>query len=275
MASSPPVKKTYEEHKQYLHDIARLMLWHAWNWHHAHPDESFTSVLRNRIDIFRKTDTNPGSMNPKDPDFEAPAWQVLEQALCELRNARANDTDAPGFEQEAFALLRPTIDARSRRDYEERPYVLDYQCGSLRYDYPPEGSRGPARVYFHIANAVQPHSIFDDPEHLPSCLHDLMERSAAEFGAQGLGTQSWLNSHSNWLSYFPPEWQTNLGPEDRNVQWHFGYWGQFINARGTFNARLGRQLRKTGEFPYWPRYSWCTFEALREHLAKILAETEY
>ena len=43
-----------------------------------------------------------------------------------------------------------------------------------------------------------------------------------------------------------------------------------INARGTFNEKYGALLRKTGEFPCWPRYAECRFDALRPYLKTYL-----
>ena len=255
-------RKTYEEHRAYLHEICRLQLWFAWHWLRGHPGETLPEVLRNRIDIYRKTDINQGTMNPGKPDFENPAWSELESRLTVAHSGTRDDPEA--FEEEAFRIVQPTVDARSQRDYEERPYVLDYQCGSLKYD--PPRDEHPGRVSIHIANAVAPRSIFNDPAYMPTCLREVMAQSAAEYGADSLGTHTWLNSHPRWLELFPRSWQDNMGPETREVKWHFGFWGQFINARGTFNTRLGQQLRVTGELPFYPRLSWCTFDALRAHL---------
>jgi len=47
----------------------------------------------------------------------------------------------------------------------------------------------------------------------------------------------------------------------------FAFWGQFLTARGTFNARAGRRLRVTGAMPFWPRYAWCRLDELERHLA--------
>ena len=58
--------KTLEEHRQYLYDISRLMLFyvhlHLTNLHPG--EESFQQVIRNRVDIYRKTDANPGPHTP-------------------------------------------------------------------------------------------------------------------------------------------------------------------------------------------------------------------
>jgi hypothetical protein len=267
-------KKTYEEHRQYLHSIVSLKLWFAWWWQHNHEDESFSSILRTRVDIYRKTDINQGTMNPDKANFDDPEWRELERKLCAAYQEHCADSEAAPFENAAFLIVQPTIDARARRDYEERPYVLDYQCGSLKYDKPKK--KHPKCVSFHIANAIAPQSIFADKKYLPQCFTDLMKRSASEYGADSLCTHTWLNSNAKWLELFPMEWSASMEPEDRDVQWHFGFWGQFITAQGAFNSQLGRRLRETGQFPFWPRYSWCSFRSLRKHLSELLSNnTQY
>jgi hypothetical protein len=235
--------------------------------HHNHTEETFHSILRDRVDIYRKTNVNKGTMNPSQPNFDDPDWLELEGRIYKLYQKYLPDDDALGFEDAAFNVVRPCIYARSKRDYEERRYVLDYQCGSLKYDKPK--SEHPKRVGFHIANAISPQSIFADKQYLPRCLTNLMNQSAAEYDADELGTHTWLNSSPKWMKLFPAEWSSHMEPESKGIQWHFGYWGQFINARGTFNARLGRHLRETGELPFWPRHSWCSFASLQEHLLNI------
>jgi len=98
---------------------------------------------------------------------------------------------------------------------------------------------------------------------------------AEALGASELETHTWLNSHPRWLALFPREWQANLTAPDADVRWHYGFWGQFVTARGAFHARRAQQLRETGRFPYPPRASWCTFATLRAHLMAMgdLVET--
>ena len=91
-------------------------------------------------------------------------------------------------------------------------------------------------------------------------------REAERFGAVKVGTSSWLNSVPRWLEWFPEEYRAGLSEPDLDVRWHYGFWGQFINARGCFNAAAGDHLRRTGRFPYYPRSGSCTIAALREHL---------
>jgi len=174
-------KKSFDEHRQYLHKIVRLKLWFVWHWQQNHKEESFSSILRNRVDIYRKTDINIGTMNPAQVYFDDARWLDLENKLLELYREHSSDEHGTLFEKKAFNILKPTIDARAFRDYLEPPYVLDFQCGSLRYDRPEKIN--PTRVSFHIANALAPRSIFDDKSYLPDCLISLMDKSSAEYGA--------------------------------------------------------------------------------------------
>lgn len=262
-----PVEKSYEEHRHYLHEIVKLKLWFVWNWLHRHPEESFVTVLRERVDIYRKSAINPDHLNPRQLHFDSPRWLELEAQAQRLYEQCREDADASRFERLAFAVFQPTVDARSRRDYQEEcdgAYRRGYQCGSLRYEVPREAA--PTVIPFHIANAARPRSLFDDPGYLPACFRQLMDECEAQYGADTLSTGTWLNTHPKWLALFPPEWHANLGPVNRDVKWHYGFWGQFLTGRGTFNARYGEILRRTGEFPHYLRASRCSFAAMRAHL---------
>jgi hypothetical protein len=255
--------KTLAEHREYLHEIVRLKLWFVWNHLHRHPEEAFSNVLRQRVDIYRKTDLNPEGMNPEVLHFDSPAWLTLEESTAALWGEMGDD--AEGFENEGFRIFQPSVDARCERDFSERPYVLDYKCGSLTYDHPMPES--PQRVAFHIANANAPRSVFDPGSHLADCLQSVMAGAGRDFGASELQTGTWLNGHPKFLTYFPDCWRARLSPIHHDVNWNFSWWGQFLTARGTFNVRAGEHLRATGKFPMSPRTAWCTFDELRAHLA--------
>ena len=181
--------KTVEEHRTYLYEMVKLKLWFVWQWLRDHPDEEFSYVLRERVDIYRKTDINDETMNPVTLHFDDPRWLALEQSLTRLYERCRDDDSAERFEQEGFEICTPQVEARVVRDFEERPYVQDYQCGCLKYDPPYE--QWPQRVWFHIANPLMPHSIFDDPGYIRECLLDLMARSAAEYDVNELGTNNY------------------------------------------------------------------------------------
>ena len=260
-----------ERHRHYLYEMVRLKLWFLWRWLRDHPDEDFVRALRERVDIFRKTDINGGGLDPREPAFGDPRWLDVERRAARLFERTRNDATADQFEADGFEIFRPSVDARCLRDY--RGWVGPCACrfGSLTYhELDPNH---PGAIPFHIANAVRPRSIFDDRSYLPRCLMEMMDAAEAEYGAERLFTFTWLNSHPRWLELFPEEWRADRGPENRNVQWHFGWWGQFINARGQLNAKLAQALRDTGEFPYWPRHAECSFASLRAHLTMYLEQT--
>jgi len=79
---------------------------------------------------------------------------------------------------------------------------------------------------------------------------------------------SWLNSHPRWLELFPQEYHNSLSLPDENIQWHFGFWGQFVDARGGFHERNAEKFRKTGKMPFAYRTADCSFISMREHLKK-------
>ena len=266
MSTEQPVvvtPKSYDEHLAYLHGIVRLKLHFLWRWLNAHPEEEFTHALRERVDIYRKTDVNPEGINPAQMRWDDPRWAAMEDEVAALYRTHRADSTADTFEERAFVVFAASVTARAPRDFLDRSGLDGYDYGSIRIEPPAAQS---TRIGIHIANAVAPRSIFDDPAYLPSCLREVMRRAEAEYGADSLATFTWLNAVPKWLALFPREWQEQLEPPSQNILWHYGYWGQFINARGTLNARLAQQLRATGSLPYLPRNSWCSFAALREHL---------
>ena len=254
---------TYSEHLQFLLDLTSLQLHFAWRWAHDHPGESIRDVLRNRVDLCRKTDPSPADYDIAILDLTRPAWRELEDRLAALHTRVAS---AEAFESAAAECVRPVVEAFARKTFGSTVKISEYQCGSLKYDAPLPVA--PREVDFHIGNAVAPRSIFSDPAYLPRCLADLMDQTEAKFGANVLKTGTWLNSVPKWLELFPPEWTTGLGPVNTSVGWHYGFWGQFVSAQGTLNVKYARYLRETGLFPFYPREGRCSFAALRRHLAK-------
>ena len=172
-----------------------------------------------------------------------------------------------------FAEVHGFAEERANRFYPESVGVKlpeSWNVRSLKYD-PPKESLPPNYCNFHIANALAPRSMLHDPEHLPSCFLELMTRSEAEYGYDTLHTFTWLNDHPAWLALFPQEWHDNLGPRTETISWHFGYCGQLVNARGTFNEKAGQYVREHGELRYTSRGSHCSFHAMRQHLRELRA----
>ena len=260
-----PSGKTFEEHLEYIRQMVRLELWFVRRWLAGHPEEGFPHVIRQRTGIYLKSDIYDGGPF-KQIDWTDPRWLELEGRAQELHARTRGDADSTRFEEEGLAIFLPTLEARARTDFErglDRP-PEGYQCGSLKYQAPK--SEFPRRAPFHIGNAIRPRSIFEDDQYLPRCFLTLMDGSEREFGCDSFSTATWLNSYPRWLAVFPRDWTDNLGPEMTAPTAGMGFWGQFVSARGTFNARHARMLRETGRFPFWPRPSWCTFEAMRAHI---------
>jgi len=264
-----PAMKTLDEHRTYLYEIVHLKLWFLWHWLREHPDEPFEKVLRERVDIYRKLDLNPEGINPRTCHWDDPHWLELEARARQVYLAHREDDSAATFEEEAFAVFRPQIDARAPRDFTDRSALEDYTYGSIRFDL--RGEAHPGFIDIHIANTVAPRSIFTDPAYLPDCLREVMRRAEASGGVEAMETFTWLNSVPGWLALFPAEWQEHLSPPDLEIIWHYGYWGQFITSRGAFHIRRAQQFRDTGVLPYPPRASWCSFASLQAHLDSLAA----
>jgi hypothetical protein len=261
--------KTYDEHLDYMHRMVRLSLWFLWTWQRRRPEEPFANILRGRTLIYRYCEVHAEPYNYPADRFDDPRWKAVEEGLADLMRRHAGHEDAAGFERDGLELLRQTIRGRSVIDCNEVPYTARFQFGSVRYD-PPRNTAPPVRVFFHIANALAPRSLFDDPAHLPCGLLDLMADARAKHGAEELATGTWLNSVPRWQELFPLEYMEHMTPEDADIRAHMGFWGQFLNARGLFNDQRGDYFRRTGRMRYWPRSSWCRFDSLEAHLRELL-----
>jgi len=252
--------KTPAEHREYVRSLARISFFFAYGWREKHPEECISDVIMNRTPLFHHAldlMRNEGESHPK--------WQALlarsEAVLADVRDARE-------FEDLMSEFVQEFADERADRSYPESVGVAlreDWNVRSLKYD-PPKEDLPANYCNFHIANALAPRSILEDPEHLPRCFLELMDRSEKEYGCDTLHTCTWLNDHPKWLALFPREWHDNLTPRCVTVGWTFGCWGQLVNARGTLNEKAARYLRDHGEFRYKPRSSHCSFAAMREHL---------
>lgn len=253
----------------YLESTIRLKLWFVWNWLDGHPGESFDSVIAKRVDLYRRTSFHPIHLDgPMQSGHPCAEWTPIVETLKGIYELARAQGDVEDFEREGMELLRPFAEARADRDVEDLKAGKDtanYQCGSLRYNLAPNGDN-PQRIGFHIANARHPGSPFDDKLYFPYCFMVLMSQCEAKFGVTEIGTCTWLNSHPRWLALFPKQWHDNMGEELSDILWNYGFWGQFLTARKTFNHKLGEQFRRTGKMPYLPKASWCSIEEMRRHL---------
>lgn len=266
LTPSTPVPKSLEEHRDYLYRIVRLKLFYLHYFlSEVHPEESFSNAIRNRVDIYRKTDANPGPHTPEKLFFDAPKWKNMEDAAAELWEKYR--TDRIRFESEAFEVFRASIDRRCERDFLDNSVLEKYQCGSLKHE---SALSSDGFLEFHIGNAVRPRSFYEDKLYLPRCFRALLRVAELKFHAKGIKTNTWLNSSKRWLSLFPEEWKTHLSEPEKEVNWSYGWWGQFISHRGTFHEKNAAFLRENLRFPYPPRASFCSLESMNRKIESIL-----
>jgi len=265
--------KTLEEHRQYLYEITRLKLFYV----HLHlteiapGQETFSQVIRNRVDIYRKTDANPGPHTPAQTFFDAPAWKNMEDAAGKVFQAFSGNTDAERqrFEDEAFPVFKDSLDRRCERDWLDNSVIANYQCGSLKHEL---AASSDGSLWFHIGNAVRPHSFFDDPLYLPRCFRALLRVAEEKFHAPVIATHTWLNDCPKWLDEFPHVWRDHLGEYDKIANWSYGWWGQCINGRGLYAKKTGDFLREHHRFRYIPRASFIEVKTMKEHIQDILGD---
>jgi len=106
--------------------------------------------------------------------FDDPCWSKVEARLEAL--FRRSDMNLAWFEQEGYEVLRESVELRVPRDWVDVSLIAHYQCGSLRYNCFAPGSRVDA-IPIHIANTLQPESMFREPGYLACCLVELMRQT--------------------------------------------------------------------------------------------------
>jgi hypothetical protein len=270
-----PQEITPAEHLEYLVSSVRLIFWFVWRWMDEHPQETFADTIQNRTDIWARTSFNPSYLDPRCNKVYSTQWHDLIKALESVYSYNRKSGTAQTFEDDAIALVMPYLSARVERDLvciRNKVDVEHYQCGSLRYDIKPNPDT-PKRVGIHIANACYPASPFDDPLYFPRCFMDLLDQVEKKLQVTEFACGSWMNSYPRWLRFFPREWLDNMSPPNSNVWGHYGFWGQFMTSRKTFNHKLANQFRETGRFPYPLRYSFCTIAAMKNHLGSLAVKS--
>ncbi len=265
---SEPTIKTLDEHREYVEKMARLSFFFARRLKDKMPESPAGELVRDRTPLFFHT------LNYRDYQTR---WDNPD---CRPIIARANELGGlppAEFEERMFAYIRDLAMARADEFYPKSVGMPGYlppawNAGSLKYD-PPNPKLPPNWCCFHIANALSPRSIYDDPRHLPECFLQLMDRSAIEHGYDTLYTGTWLNDHPRWLALFPEEWRQNLSERKDLTGWNFGNWGQLVTSRGTFNDKAGQYAREHVTLKYKARSSHCAFDAMRSHLRGILSNS--
>ena len=257
-----PELKTLEEHRKYVEGFARVSFYYARKWLVPRfPERTIGDLLRDHTPLlYHGLDYSPAVWND-DPECQ----EILNRAN------RLAELPPDEFENTMWDEIKELAAKRADMSYPHAVGVAapaSWNCGSLKYDAP-DGKLPEGWVTFHIANAVGPKSIFDDPDYLACCFLLLLKESEFRFGVNVLFTSTWLNDREAFVRFFPQEWQDNLSPrpEEKPVpRWHFGWWGQLVTGRGTINPKAEEFVRKNGFLKCAERASHCSFENMRRHL---------
>ncbi len=271
-AAPAPAKKTPAEHRDYVEQIARLSFWFAYGLQPRIPTLDLGEILVRHTPLCYHA---LRFQDYRDPRADPGCRRALDLARAAARGLPPGPQGAARFEQTMAVQLRSLIDERADQWYASSvgiaPLTAFWEprliAGSLKFD-PPAAGRPPTTCNFHIANAIAPQSIFANPAYLPSCFLDLMNCGEQAYGFDTLATTSWLNDEPRWLRLFPADWHRTLDAPDPHglPSWHFGYWGQLVTARGTFNAKAGEFVRRHGRLRFRTRSAHCAFRAMRDHL---------
>jgi hypothetical protein len=250
-------------YKEFMERMIPLAINFAYMWKITHPMEEIRKILNQRTNLIELLQLN------KTEQQSLVDWSNF---LDKAKSYFSEGVSKEYFEKELTCMLTPLALSRFNQYYEWRVNLFEkYNAGSLKYDAPlSELPRNYCN--FHIANMVSPKSFFEDPEYLPRCFMELMDKSEKEYGYDTLCTFTWLNSRSRWLALFPQEWHDNMSEPDNQITGNLGYWGQLITAGGTVNIRMEEYVRTHGELKYKPCKSHCSFKAMRRHLNKYLSE---
>lgn len=256
-------KKTLEEHIDYLEETVKLCLWVAADRKNRHPNEDFIWILHERTCLVNHTIFNPKSLYDF-PTYEGPEWP---QMRYKLRSLYEDDSSPEIFEKRGFELLKPYISPRAEDDLtalntrdESDPFAKTW----IRYDLTKKDDPM-GYIEIHMANSLYPHSFLGDKEYFNSKLIEAIKDIESN-GFKGIWTKSWLNEHPVWQNLMPDEWNNSITKREWDIEWHLGFWGQFLTSNQCFNKKLGEKYRKDGKLPYPMSTARASLKAFKELL---------
>ncbi|MBN2617799.1 MAG: hypothetical protein JXR64_05740 [Spirochaetales bacterium] len=253
-------KKTLEEHKEYLRECVKLSLWVIADWKNKNPQEDIIWTMDARTALVNHTILNPATLYDF-PTYEGSKWPELKK---ELRAIYEENNDPNNFEEKGFKLLEPYIYGRAEEDLEgingPDPFC-QYKDSWARYDLTSKDEY----LEIHMANSIYPKSFLADEDYFFSRLKKVVLDAEAH-GFKGLKTQSWLNELPSWKSKMPKEWNDSITNRRFDIEWHLGFWGQFLTSNQCFNKKLGDKFRETGVVPYPMSSAQCSIEGFNKHL---------
>lgn len=230
-------KKTLEEHIEYLNETVKLSLWVIATWKNKNPQEDFIWIIHERTPLVCHTTFNPKTLYDF-PNFEGEEWPKIR---LQLRDIYERDNDANNFEKAGYKLLKPYIEARAVKDLEginnnSRPDSW------IRYDIKSKEEF----LEIHMENSIYPKSFLAEEDYFYDKLK-IAVSDAEKHGFKGIRTISWLNDLPAWQKKMPKEWNESIHGRMWDIEWHLGFWGQFLTANQCFNHRAANKFRETGK----------------------------
>ncbi|MCJ8314823.1 MAG: hypothetical protein HRU38_22060 [Saccharospirillaceae bacterium] len=231
-------KKTLTEHKEYLRETVKLSLWIIADWANKHPENDFVKSIDELTPMVNHTIFNPIALY-ENPTFEGDDWPLLKQ---ELFNCYKKESDPFRYQDLAFKLIEPHIDGRAEKDLIHINKEIDTDKNSwITYDL----SRSEEYLEIHMENTLYPNSFLKDDTYFYSKLK-IAVLEAEKNGYKGLWSCTWLNDLPTWQKKMPKQWNESIHNRMYDIQWHLGFWGQFLTARLCFNYTAATKFRETG-----------------------------
>lgn len=249
--------KTVEEHKFYLDEIVKLSLWVSAKFCNEHPSSDIYNELDKRTPIFNHTEFNKFHIF----DTEQPKPKEWHDIKERLKSIYSENSTPETFEKLGYELLKPHIYGRVDMDIED---LYDYAESEddeswLRYEIHGD------RVELHFENSLYPDSFMGDNYHFYSKLNECLLAVKSK-GAKILYAGSWLNSYNKFLDLLPPQWKSSRRNRKNEIEFHLGFWGQFLRSNESFNEINGAYLRENGKVKYPEVHCEMTVEELENFL---------
>lgn len=254
-------KKNLDQHKEYLKETVKLSLWVTANWKNNHTDDDFLKIIDERSALVNHTVFNPKELYD-EPTFFGNEWPLLKE---QLKNIYEKNNSPEVFESEGFKLVEPYIYGRAERDLKiinnDTPANSD---SWIRYDL----NSTEEFLEIHMENSRYPDSFLADDEYFYSKLQVAVQE-AEEKGFKGLRTVSWLNDLPAWQNKMPKEWNESIKDRTWDIEWHLGFWGQFLTSNQCFNHRAGEKFRKDGKVTYPMSKAQGTIQNFKDLLGEL------
>ena len=131
----------------------------------------------------------------------------------------------------------------------------------LRYDLSTKGES----LEIHMENSLYPNSFLSDNDHFYGKLKEgVLE--AEKYGFKKFWTVSWLNDLPIWKKKMPDQWNKSISNRNWDIEWHLGFWGQFLTANMCFNFGTAKYLREKGKLMFPMSRAEATLDSFKKHI---------